>query len=163
MKAHNVVTALAVCALALARPAGMQAQHANPGGAAHDMSQMAQAPHHILMMTYMKSMTLFATSLRDQALKQEPLDAEFARGAVAELRHDFDAAEGIHNKHMQSMSGEKKAEMEKMMKEMPDHHAMLEGALMSLENDVKADGLNAAKMGADASALLDHLSMMSKM
>lgn len=65
---------------------------------------MMQSPHHKLMMAYMRSMSEFAIALRDEALKAAPLDVEFARATVAELRHNLDAAESLHQKHMGTMS-----------------------------------------------------------
>jgi hypothetical protein len=174
MKAKRyVLMTVTTVAMLLVGPVGMRAQHTHPAGpppaAGHehdahmDMSKMMQAPHHVLMMTYMKGMSLFATSLRDQAARQEPLDAEFARAAVAELRHDFDAAESIHKRHMESMGTEMPPEKQKMMKEMGAHHSMVKDKVSALEEDVKIDKPDAAKVNADARALLAHLDMMSKM
>ena len=59
----------------------------------------------------MKSMSEFARTLRDQAVKPQALDVEFARGAVAELRHCLDAMEAIHQKHMQTMNVEMQSKM----------------------------------------------------
>lgn len=61
-----------------------------------DMAMMMRSPHHMLMKAHMKSMSEFTRLLRDQALKPEALDVEFARATVAELRHCLDAMDAIH-------------------------------------------------------------------
>ena len=76
-----------------------------------DMSKMMKSPHHMLMMAHMKSMSEFARTLRDQAVSPGALDAEFARAAVAELRHCLDAMEAIHQKHLQTMNVEMQSKM----------------------------------------------------
>jgi len=83
----------------------------NMQGMQMDMSKMMKSPHHMLMMAHMKSMSEFARTLRDQAVKPQALDVEFARGAVAELRHCLDAMEAIHQKHMQTMNVEMQSKM----------------------------------------------------
>ena len=69
-------------------------------GMQSEMSEMMQSPRHKLMMAYMQTMSEFAATLHEQALKAAPLDIEFARAAVAELRHNLDAADSLHQKHM---------------------------------------------------------------
>ena len=86
---------------------------------------MMKSPHHLLMTAHMKSMSEFARTLRDQAVKPEALDVEFARAAVAELRHSLDAMEAIHQKHMDTMSAEMKAKMQMMMEKMEKEHSMV--------------------------------------
>ncbi|HAF14483.1 MAG TPA: hypothetical protein DCK99_12455, partial [Blastocatellia bacterium] len=99
--------------LVLVIPSAAWAQHkhtpsgqkkAGMAGMKSEMSKMMKSPHHMLMTAHMKSMSEFARALRDQAVKPEALDVEFARAAVAELRHNLDAMEAIHQKHMQAMS-----------------------------------------------------------
>ena len=85
---------------------------------------MMKSPHHMLMTAHMKSMSEFARTLRDQAVKPEALDVEFARAAVAELRHNLDAMEAIHQKHMDTMSADMKAKMQMMMEKMEKKGAM---------------------------------------
>jgi len=78
------------------------------------MAMMMKSPDHRLMTAYMKSMSAFATSLRDQAMKPNTIDAEVARATVAELRHSLNAMEALHQKHMQSMSAEMQSKMKIM-------------------------------------------------
>src|SRR5688572_23926121 len=110
----NTRTLLAATAvmLAVVIPSATWAQHKHTQstqkksgmGMSPEMAKMMKSPHHVLMTAHMNSMSEFARALRDQAVKPESLDVEFARAAVAELRHSLDAMEAIHQKHMQGMN-----------------------------------------------------------
>jgi hypothetical protein len=128
-----------------------------------NMSEMMKAPHHMLMMAYMKSMSEFTRTLRDQAMKPEALDVEFARATVAEIRHNLDAMEALHQRHMQTMSAEMQSKMQSMMEKMDKGRSMLRDQVSALEADVQADKPDAKQLTVHANALLKHLGMMSKM
>jgi hypothetical protein len=108
-------------------------------------------------------MSDFARAIRDQAMKPEALDVEFARAAVAELRHNLDAMEAIHQKHMDTMSAEMKSKMQMMMKKMDKDRSMVKDQVSALEADVQADMPDSKQVAAHANALLKHFGMMSKM
>jgi len=108
-------------------------------------------------------MSGFTRALRDQAVKPTALDVESARGAVAELRHNLDAMEAIHQKHMQAMSAEMKSKMQTMMENMEKKGAMLKEQVSALETDVLANTPDSKQVAAHANALLKHLGMMSQM
>jgi polyhydroxyalkanoate synthesis regulator phasin len=158
--------------LILLIPTAAWAQHKHtpdepkkPGmaGMKSEMSMMMKSPHHLLMTAHMKSMSEFANALRDQAVKPEPLDVEFARAAVAELRHSLDAMEAIHQKHMETMSADMKSKMQTMMDKMDKDRAMVKGQVSALETDVQADKPDSKQVAAHSNALLKHFAMMSKM
>jgi hypothetical protein len=132
-------------------------------GMKSEMAKMMQSPHHQLMMAHMQSMSEFAMTLRDQAVKPKALDVDFARAAVAELRHNLDAMEAIHQKHMQTMSAEMQSKMQMMMEKMDKDRSMLKDQVSALETDVQADKPDPKQVAADTNALLKHLGMMSKM
>jgi len=164
-----LLSAMAIM-LVLSIPSAAWAQHKHGGqkkvgmpGMKMDMTKMMQSPHHKLMMAYMKSMSAFATTLRDQATNPQALDVEVARATVAELRHNLDAMEALHQKHMQSMSADMQSKMEMMMEKMDKDRAMLKDQVSALETDVQADKPDSAQVTAHANALLKHLGMMSKM
>jgi hypothetical protein len=158
--------------LVLVIPSAAWAQHKHtqstqkksgmPGMSA-EMSKMMKSPHHLLMMAYMKSMSEFARTLRDQAVKPKALDVEFARAAVAELRHNLDAMEAIHQRHMQAMSADMQSKMQMMMEKMDKDRSMLKDQVIALETDVQADSPDSQQVAAHTNALLKHLGMMSKM
>ncbi len=132
-------------------------------GMKSEKSQMMKSPHHLLMTAHMKSMSGFAMTLRDQALKPGALDVEFARAAVAELRHGLDAMEAIHQKHMDGMNAETKAKMQGMMEKMGKERSMVKDQVSALETEVQADTPDSKQVAAHSDALLKHFSMMSKM
>jgi hypothetical protein len=158
--------------LVLAIPSITWAQHKHtPGGQKQagmagmksEMAMMMKSPHHLLMTAHMKSMSGFARALRDQAVKPQALDVEFARAAVAELRHCLDAMEAIHQKHMDGMNAEMKAKMQMMMEEMGKERSMVKDQVSALEADVLPDRPDSKQVAAHANALLKHFGMMSKM
>ncbi len=158
--------------LVLLIPAAAWAQHKHtqggpkkPGmaGMKSEMSKMMKSPHHMLMTAHMKGMSGFATALRDQAMKPEALDVEFARAAVSELRHNLEAMEAIHQQHLQTMTAEMKSQMQMMMEKMDKERAKLKDQVSALETDVQADKPDSKQVTADSNALLKHLGMMSKM
>ena len=158
--------------LILLIPTAAWAQHKHtpgepkkPGmaGMKSEMSMMMKSPHHLLMTAHMKSMSEFANALRDQAVKPEPLDVEFARAAVAELRHSLYAMEAIHQKHMETMSADMKSKMHTMMDKMDKDRAMVKDQVSALETDVQADKPDSKQVAAHSNALLKHFAMMSKM
>ncbi len=169
-----LLSAIAIM-LVLVIPSAAWAQHKHtqsgpkkPGmagmaGMKSEMAKMMKSPHHLLMTAHMKSMSEFARTLRDQAVKPTALDVEFARAAVAELRHNLDAMEAIHQKHMQAMSAEMKSKMQMMMEKMGKDRSMVKDQVSALETDVQANTPDSKQVAAHANALLRHFAMMSKM
>jgi hypothetical protein len=151
-------------------PSAAWAQHKHPqsgqkkpGMAAmkSEMAIMMKSPHHLLMTAHMKSMSEFARALRDHAMKPEPLDVEFARAAVAELRHNLDAMEAIHQKHMETMSAEMKLKMKVMMENMDKDRSMVKDQVSALEMDVQANTPDSKQVATHANTLLKHFGMMA--
>jgi len=168
---RTLLSAMAIM-LVLLIPTAAWAQHKHtlgepkkPGmaGMKSEMAMMMKSPHHMLMTEHMKSMSEFARTLRDQAVKPEPLDVEFARAAVAELRHNLDATEAIHQKHMETMSAEMKSKMQMMMEKMDKDRSMVKDQVSALETDVLADTPDSKQVATHANALLKHFGMMAKM
>ena len=158
--------------LVLVIPSAAWAQHkhtpsgpknAGMAGMKSEMAMMMKSPHHLLMSAHMKTMSEFARALRDQAVKPTALDVEFARAAVAELRHNLDAMEAIHQKHMEMMSAEMKSKMQMMMEKMDKDRSMVKDQVSALETDVLAATPDSRQVAAHANALLKHFGMMSKM
>lgn len=154
--------------LVLLIPATAWSQHKHTqsgqktAGMADMKSEMMKSPHHKLMMAYMKSMSVFATALRDQATKPQALDVEVARTTVAELRHSLDAMEALKQKHMLSMSAEMKSKMQMMMEKMEKNGAMVKDQVSALEADVLPDRPDSKQVVTHTNALLKQLGMMLK-
>lgn len=124
------------------------------------MADMKNDPHHKLMMAYMMSMSGFASALRDEAARPQGMDVEFARSAVTELRHNLDAMEALHEKHMAGMTSEMQAKMKTMMDKMDKDQAMVKEHLAALETAVKADKPDAKQVALHAYDLVKHFAMM---
>jgi alpha-L-fucosidase len=172
MKTKLYTTILAVIALMLFSALGALAQTEHQHGAQkpmqHDMSKMDMAsmmnePHHALAMAYMQNIGTFAKTLNDQAKGSSPLNAKFARAAVAEIKRSLDQMEDHHGEHMKMMSEEMRSHMGAMMKEMEMHRSMLKDAVSALEKDVRADQPDSKQVAADSAKVLKHLDEMSKM
>ena len=183
MNAKNITTILVVMTLTLfsAANASAQTEHQHdtkkpPPQASkqdkkpmqHDMSQMDMSammnePHHVLARAYMENIGTFAKALRDQAQGSSPLNADFARAAIAEIRRSLDEMEKHHQEHMQGMSADMKTHMAAMMKDMEAHRTKLKAAVAALEKDIQASPLVAKQVAADSADLVKHLDDMSKM
>ena len=173
MKKENSVLLVLIAAVTiLLTSSGTFAQHKHgqseqkktaTTGTNPEMAKMMQSPHHQLMMAYMRSMTDFANTLHNHTVKPAPFDVEFARTTVAEIRHDLDAMERLHQKHMQMMSTEMQTKMQTMMEQMDKNRSMLKEQVSALEADVQADKPDSRQVALHASALVKHIGMMSKM
>ncbi|HVQ37193.1 MAG TPA: hypothetical protein VMS31_06660 [Pyrinomonadaceae bacterium] len=165
---RSLLSATAIM-LVLLIPSATWAQHKHTpsgpkkAGMSAEMAKMMKSPHHLLMMAHMESMSGFARTLRDQAVKPGALDVEFARGAVAELRHCLDAMEAIHQQHLGGMNAEMKAKMQMMMEKMGKERSMVKDQVSALEADVQADKPDSKQVAAHSNALLKHFAMMSRM
>lgn len=148
-------------------PFAASAQHKHaPGvpkrsGGSTEMAKMMNSPHHMLMMAHMKSMSEFAKTLHVQAIKPEALNADFARAAVAELRHDLDAIEAIHQQQVETMDAEMKAKMATMMAKMEMERTAVKSMVGALETDVQANTIDSKQVAMDAKALLKQFGKMA--
>ena len=153
------VSVLAASAIGIAAQNKMDKMMGKP----MDMAMMMKSPDHMLMMAHQKSMAEFAKTLNQQAMMPKALDVEFARAAVAELRHCLDAMEAVHQKHMATMSDEMKAKMKTMMDKMGKGQATTKEHVIALETAVQSDQPDSKQVAMHANALLKHFGMMSKM
>lgn len=172
MTTRACTTILAVIALMLFPVVGAMAQAEHQQGAQKpmqqdmskmDMSSMMNEPHHALAMAYMENIGTFAKTLNTQAEGSSPLDAKFARAAVAEIKRSLEQMEEHHGEHMKTMSAEMRSHMAAMMKDMETHRTMLKDAVSALEKDVQADRPDSKQIAADSDKILKHLDEMPKM
>ena len=165
----NKAALVTIIMLVLVIPSAVWAQHGQmpggqkPAGMSPEMSKMMESPHHMLMAAHKKSMSEFARTLRDQAVKPEALDVQFARAIVAELRHSLNAMEAIHQDHMRTMSAEMKSKMQMMMEKMEKQRSMVKDQVSALETDVLADRPDSKQVAEHSNALLEHFGGMSQM
>jgi hypothetical protein len=128
-----------------------------------DMSVMMRESHHILAMAYQQNLAAFAKALHEQTAGVAPLNLEFARAAVAEMRRSFDQMGLHHQAHMQTMSAEMHAKMGAMMQQMETDQTELDTQLTALEHEVQSATPDAKRVSALAAAVQTHLDTMSKM
>lgn len=166
MNFKETVFSLAVGLLLLV-PVTSATQHKHPGQTKTPSPgtgmAMTESPHHKLMMAYVASMSAFASALNEQAMKSQTFDVEAARASVAELRHNLDAMEALHQKHMQMMTAEMKSKMQTMMQNMDKHREMLKEHVTALETAVQAEKPDATQVRTHATALVNQLQQISKM
>lgn len=153
-----------IVGLLLLLPVTSAAQHKHPTQTKPGMdAAMMESPHHHLMMAYVTSMSAFASALNEQAGKTQTFDAETARASVAELRHNLDAMEALHQKHMQMMTPEMQTKMQTMMQNMDKHRATVKEHVTALEAAVQADKPDVTQVRTHATALVKELQQVSTM
>jgi len=119
-----------------------------------DMSAMMQEPHHVLAMAYKHNLVNFAKALHHEANQTKPINREFARAAVAEMRRSFDQMLKHHQDHMKAMDEQMKSRMADMMKQMDAHHAAVGEHLTALEKEVQAAAPDAKGVSAHVAEIL---------
>jgi hypothetical protein len=128
---------------------------------AHNQMMMANEPHHILAMAYHQNLLVFTKALQEQTASASSVNVEFARAAVAEMRHSFDQMKEHHQDHVQAMSPEMHSE--KTMQEMETHQTELNTALAALEQEVQLATPDVKKVSTLATSVHTHLDAMSKL
>lgn len=163
---------LALGALSAAAATSEQAASASKSAmgkmeTSHDHMMMATEPHHVLAMAYHENLAAFARALHDQAALAGPLNIDFARSAVSEMRRSFDQMKQHHQEHMAGMSAEMHARMDAkmsgMMKKMQTHQADMNTQLTALELEINAASPDAKKVSTLADGIHAHLAEMAKM
>ena len=133
----------------------------------HDHMMMASEPHHVLAMAYHQNLAAFAKALHEQTASEGPLNIDFARTAVSEMRRSFDQMKQHHQEHMAGMSAEMRAKMDArmsgMMEKMQTHQAELNTQLTALEQEIQSASPDAKKVSTLADSVHTHLTEMSKM
>lgn len=112
--------------------------HHQPSPMGMDMSAMMREPHHVLAMAYKDNLVNFAKALHHEANQTKPINPEFARAAVAEMRRSFDQMLEHHRDHVKAMDAQMKSRMANMMKQMDAHHTAVGEHLAALEKVVQA-------------------------
>lgn len=133
----------------------------------HDHMMMATEPHHVLAMAYHQNLAAFARALHEQAASAGPLNLDFARTAVTEMRRSFDQMKQHHQEHMAGMSAEMHAKMDTrmggMMEKMQAHQADMNTQLTALEQEINASSPDARKISTLADSVHAHLTEMATM
>ena len=128
-----------------------------------DMSTMKQEPHHLLATAYKDNLVNFAKALRQEAAGVKPVNPEFARAAVAEMKRSFDQMQQHHQDHMKTMDEKMKAQMAGSMKQMDAHHSAIQEPLAALDKEVQTSAPDAKNISKYTAEILKHCEGMSKM
>ena len=132
-------------------------------GMSHDPMKMASEPHHVLAMAYHQNLAAFAKALHEQATAAGPLNLDFARAAVSEMRRSFDQMKQHHQEHMKGMSTEMHTKMSGKMEKMETRQAEMSTQLTDLEQALLSATPDAKKVFDLANRLHTRLGEMAKM
>lgn len=164
----SISTLLALGALTTAAASTEQALATKPKmhdkmDMSHDHMKMASEPHHVLAMAYHQNLAAFAKALHEQTMPAGPLNLDFSRAAVSEMRRSFDQMKQHHQEHMKGMSADKHAKMTGMMEKMGTGQAEMNTHLTDLEQELLSATPDPKKVSALASRLHTHIAEMAKM
>ncbi len=138
-----------------ATAASAQTSAAVPAPTTATMAQnkkvMVSEPNYVLATAYRGSMVAFADALNGQTVGGGPVNVDFARAAVNEMRRSFDQMKNYNDKYMATISAEVRAQTTTMMQSLETQRANLNKQLTSLETEVKLDKPDAKKI-ADLAA-----------
>jgi hypothetical protein len=170
MKVHVISAILVTLSLSAADTTGVSAQTSYPGAGtttpatsttSQDKKVMAMEPHYVLAMAYNESLLAFADALNGQTVGGGPVNVDFARAAVVEMRRSFDQMKKYNEKYMETISAEVRAKSTTTMQELETHRADLNVQLTALEQEVKLDTPDAKKIATMAASVRTHLDAMS--
>lgn len=160
-------TILGALVLAALGATAVTAQQASPPASAKKLSYgqltMANEPHHLLAMAYQQNILVFVQAVENQMPGANPVNVEFARAAVDEMRRSFDRMKEHQKDHMDSMSAEMRTATSAMVKNMETHQSGLNTELAAMEDEVKLTTPDAKKLATLAGNVHKHLDAMSKM
>lgn len=128
-----------------------------------DMSAMMQEPHHQLAMAYKANLVNFAKALQHEANQTKPIDPEFARAAIAEMKRSFDQMEQHHQDHMEAMDDKMKPQMSDMMKEMATRNLAIKEDLNALNKEAQTSAPDSKSISKYVDEILKNCESMSKM
>ena len=133
-----------------------------------DMSAMMQEPHHVLAMAYKDNLVNFAKALHHEASQTKPMNQEFAREAIAEMKRSFDQMQHHHRDHMKTMDmktmdDKMKAKMADRMKQMDAHHSAIQEHLDALDKEAHTSSPDSKSIATHVAELLKQCDGMSKM
>jgi hypothetical protein len=168
MKTHVILATLAMSAMG-ATVASAQSSYPGVGSptaaAAATISQdkkvMNQEPNYVLAMAYHEGMLAFADALKGQTVGGGPVNVDFARAAVVEMRRGFDQMKKYNEEYMETISAEVRTKSAVTMQELETQRADLNVQLTALEAEVKLDKPDAKKIATMATSVHTQLDAMS--
>ena len=172
MKTRTVASISMILTLGALTAVAATTQHSDPAkkpamqakmSMSHDRMKMASEPHHVLAMAYHQNLAAFAKALHEQTTTAGPLNLDFARAAVSEMRRSFDQMKQHHQEHMKGMSTEMHTKMSGMMEKMGTGQAEMNTQLTDLEQELLSTTPDAKKVSALADRVHTRLAEMAKM
>jgi hypothetical protein len=167
MKTNVISAILVTLSLSALGAVAANAQTSTPTPAKPAMSQaekvMITEPNYVLGTAYQKSMIAFADALNEQTVGGGPVDVNFARAAVDEMRRSFDEMKKYNEKYMSTISAEVRAKTTATMQSLETQRAGLNTQLTSLETEVKLskpDAKKVATLSAGVRTQLDAMMMV---
>jgi len=130
---------------------------------AHDQMMMANEPNYVLATAYHQTLLVFAKALNQQSVGTTPVNVEFARDAVKEMRRSFDMMKKYNEDYMATISTEARAHTAAMMQQIETHRADLNVQLTALEKEVALDKPDTKKVATLTTAVQTNLDAMSKL
>jgi len=171
MKTIVVLTILVTLSLSAFSPTAVSAQASYSdavkaptsatGTAAQATKVMAKEPNYVLVMAYQDGVLAFADALNGQTVGGGPVNVDFARAAVVEMRRGFDQMKKYNEAYMKTISAEVRAKSTATMQGLETHRADLNVQLTSLEAEVKLDTPDAKKIATLSASVRTHLDAMS--
>ena len=128
-----------------------------------NMSEMMREPHHVLAVAYKDNLTTFTKALNAQAKQGGPINTEFAKAAVAEIRRSFDQMNLHLQDHMTAMGSKVSMSMHGMEGQMETHLAPMREHLGELETEIQSATPDPKKVAEHTSEMLKHLNAVSAM
>lgn len=128
-----------------------------------DMPAMMKGPHHLLAMAYKDNLVNFAKALRQDAGQTKPVNTEFARAAVAEMKRSFEQMQLHHQAQMRMTDDKMKTQMAGMTKQMDEQHAALQEHLTALDKEVQSSAPATKNIDMHVAEILKHCEGMSMM
>lgn len=126
------------------------------------MRQMRQDRNHLMADGFRRNMLNFAQNLRFQLERGEGIDRDFAKGAVREIKRNFQELEKRHKAHKREMSVRMREQMSNMIREMEEYHNRIRNTLRVLENDADARAPDARQMLMHVRELEEQLRLMEQ-
>lgn len=128
---------------------------------AQDNQVMAKESNYVLATAYHEGMVAFAAALNGQTMNGGPVNVDFARAAVVEMRRGFDQMKKYNDLYVGTMSAEARSKSTVTMKELEAHRTELNTQLTALEQEVKLAKPDAKKLSTLSASVHSHLDSMS--
>lgn len=122
---------------------------------------VTKEPNYVLATVHQASMLAFTRALNGQTVGGTPVDVEFSRAAVGEMRRSFDQMKKYSDAYTETISPEVRAKSTATMQGVETHRTELNAQLALLEEEVMLDKPDANKIATLSASVRTHLDAMS--